>query len=334
MKHFTLFGVAMPLVAMSWGQDAPYTTDIISQPYEPLEEYSLVNLSAGWDDPEEMLPIPFDMVMWGDTCTIVMTANLGEMILGVGNANHLVAPVFADICDVSPADTTGQDISEIRYTYDGISPNRIFRVEYHNVGFYDEVYGEDSVITATQRANYQVWLHETGTITFHYGPNTITDHSLIAADFINTAGLLGNFDPDSYAGSLLVAEGAADGPQFQTINDIFDWIYSGDEGWGNTWPSEGTGYVFNPILPVGIGEFDVEDSMTAYPIPAENQLHVLWDGNAPMNADWIDTQGRSVGFERIYPGQTTLNVNDLKAGAYILRMENGITARVVIHHQY
>ena len=79
--------------------------------------------------------------------------------------------------------------------------------EYHNIGFYAEVYGGDSVTTASQRATYQVWLHETGTITFHYGPNTITDPALIAEGFLNSAGLVGNFDPYSYGGTLLVAEG-------------------------------------------------------------------------------------------------------------------------------
>ena len=55
----------MALLTLSWGQPAPYTTDIISQPYAPLEEYSLLDLGLGWDDPEEWLPIPFDMVVWG-----------------------------------------------------------------------------------------------------------------------------------------------------------------------------------------------------------------------------------------------------------------------------
>ena len=59
----------------------PYTTEIISQPYDPLAEYSTLDLGLGWDDPEEMLPIPFDMVIWGDTCSFLGTANLGEMIV-------------------------------------------------------------------------------------------------------------------------------------------------------------------------------------------------------------------------------------------------------------
>ena len=332
MKHFFLGMTCALLVGLAWGQDVPYTTELISQPYAPLEEYSLLNLELGWDDPEEILPIPFNMVVWGDTCSLLGTANLGEMILGAGNANHLIAPVFSDICDVAPADSTGQDVSEIRHTLEGIAPNRIFKVEYHNVGFYDEVYGGDSVITASQRATYQVWLHEAGTITYHYGPNTITDFALIAADFINTAGLIGNFDPYSYGGTLLVAEGAADAPQFQSTDDIYTWLYSGASGWGNTWPSEGTGYVFNPIQPTGIEMPETALSLSAYPTPAHDRLHVQWEGHAPVRAMWLDAQGRDAGSEWLQPGQTTLDVSDLEAGTYVLRVEDGRALRVVIQH--
>ncbi|HBS19203.1 MAG TPA: hypothetical protein DEA66_00025 [Flavobacteriales bacterium] len=332
MKHLFL-GMACALSAgLAWGQDVPYTTEIMSQPYATLEEYSLLDLELGWDDPEVILPIPFDMVLWGDTCTVLATANLGEMIVGTGNANHLIAPVFSDICDVAPADSTGQDVSEIRHTLEGAAPNRIFKVEYHNVGFYDEVYAMDSVIAASQRATYQVWLHETGTITYHYGPNTITDYALLAADAINTAGLFGNFDPYSYGGTLLVAEGAADTPQFQSTDDIFGWIYSGAEGWGNTWPSEGTGYVFNPIQPTSVSTPAKLEVLTAFPNPAHDVLHVQWDGRQPADAVWVDAQGQIAGTARLQPGRTTLDVCDLEAGAYLLRMKDGTAIRVVIQH--
>ena len=332
MKNLFL-GMACALSAgLAWGQDVPYTTELISQPYEPIEEYSLLDLAAGWDDPEEVLPLPFDMVVWGDTCTVMATANLGEMILGAGNNTHLIAPLFADICDVAPADTTGQDASEIRYTYEGVAPNRVFKMEYHNIGFYNEVYGGDSVFTANQRATYQVWLHETGTITFHYGPNTITDPALIAEGFLNSAGLIGNFDPYTYGGTLLVAEGPADSTEFQTIDDIYGWLYSGAEGWGETWPSEGTGYVFNPIQPVNVSTPTNLEVMTAFPNPAHDVLHVQWDGTSPADAFWIDVQGRIAGAARLQPGRTTLDVAELDAGAYMLRVKDGTAIRVVIQH--
>ena len=332
MKHLNL-GLAGALIAgLAWGQDVPYTTELISQPYESIEEYSLLDLAPGWDDPEEVLPLPFDMVVWGDTCTLMATANLGEMILGAGNNTHLIAPLFADICDVAPADTTGQDVSGIRYTYEGVAPNRVFKVEYHNIGFYAEVYGGDSVITASQRATYQVWLHETGTITFHYGPNTITDPALIAEGFLNSAGLVGNFDPYSYGGTLLVAEGPADSTEFQTVKDIYGWLYSGAEGWGSTWPSEGTGYVFNPIEPTSVSSVSNLRALAAFPNPAHDVLHVQWSGAQPTDATWVDAHGRFVGSARLHPGPTALEVSDLAPGAYTLYVEEGSAIRVVIQH--
>ena len=330
MKHLNL-GLAGAMIAgLAWGQDVPYTTELISQPYESIEEYSLLDLAPGWDDPEEVLPLPFDMVVWGDTCTLMATANLGEMILGAGNNTHLIAPLFADICDVAPADTTGQDVSEIRYTYEGVAPNRIFKVEYHNVGFYDEVYGGDSVITASQRATYQVWLHEAGTITYHYGPNTITDFALIAADFINTAGLIGNFDPSSYGGTLLVAEGAADAPQFQSTDDIYGWLYSGAEGWGNTWPSEGTGYVFNPAYPLSVEAPELLSSVSAFPNPASSLVNVTLDGPRTQGGTWLDAQGRIAGTIVLQPGTNQLDVSGMTPGAYALRLDGGEVLRVTI----
>lgn len=321
----------MALLTLSWGQEAPYTTEIISQPYSPLEEYSLLDLGLGWDDPEEMLPIPFDMVVWGDTCTFLATANVGEMIFGSGNGDHLIAPVLADICDVAPADSTGQDVSEIRHSVEGVAPNRVFKVEYHNVGFYPEVYNfEDTVIQATQRATYQVWLHETGTITFHYGPNTVTDPMLVADGFINSAGLIGNFDPYSYSGTLLMAEGPADSTSFLITDNIYAWVYGGSEGWGLTWPSDGTGYVFNPIAPTAVEAPEVLTSMSAFPNPASSHVNVVLDGQAPQRGTWLDAQGRSAGTIVLQPGTNRIDVATMMPGTYALRLENGTDRKSVV----
>ncbi len=331
MKNLISAGAATALFSLSWGQDAPYATEFISQPYAPLEEYSLLELETGWDDPEEMLPMPFDMVVWGDTCTVIATANVGNMLFAVGTNSHLIAPVFADICDVAPADSTGQDVSEIRHTVEGVAPDRVFKVEYHNVGFYPEVYSwEDSVIQATQRATYQVWLHETGTITFHYGPNTVTDPMLVADGFINSAGLIGNFDPYSYAGTMLVAEGQADTPEFQTVNDIYGWIYGSSEGWGLTWPSDGTGYVFNPIAPSAVAVPEGPTSVRAFPNPASSHVNLVLNGHAPQRGTWVDAQGRSAGTVVLQPGTNRIDVAAMAPGTYALRLENGAAVRVTV----
>ena len=87
MKHLNL-GLAGAMIAgLAWGQDVPYTTELISQPYESIEEYSLLDLAPGWDDPEEVLPLPFDMVVWGDYLCYVRAAgpfkNLMRLYVGL-----------------------------------------------------------------------------------------------------------------------------------------------------------------------------------------------------------------------------------------------------------
>ena len=289
MKHLFL-GMACAMSAgLAWGQNVPYTTELISQPYEPLEEYSLINLAPGGTILEEVLPIPFDMVIWGDTCTMLATANLGEMIIGYRKQTTCIAPVFSDICDVAPADSTGQDVSEIRHSLEGVAPNRIFKVEYHS-GFTTRN-ADHSVITATQRATYQVWLHETGTIMFTtMAPTPSPICALIAADFINTR---------AWSATLTSSSEAPDRggrccrtPQNSNHDDIYRLLYSGAEGWGNTWPSEGTGYVFNPIQPTNVSTPTNLEVMTAFPNPAHDVLHVQWDGTSPVDAVWVDAQGR------------------------------------------
>ena len=331
MKKPLLFAAAVICFASAYSQ-FPYSATVLNEYYLPLDNPTSLGIEVGWDDPEEFLPLPFDMVLWGDTCTVLATAEVGQMILGAGNGTHLIAPVLSDICDVAPADSTGQDVSEMRYTTEGVAPNRVFKMEYHNVGFYAEVYGEDSIVTATQRATYQVWLLESGTITFHYGPNSVTDHVLVADGFLNSAGLIGNYDPYAYSGTLLMAEGEADAPAFQTTNDIYGWAYGGAQGWGSTWPSEGIGYVFNPVQPTGIEMPETPLSLSAYPTPAQDQLHVQWEGQVPVRAMWLDAHGRDAGLEWIQPGQTTLDVSGLEAGVYVLRIEDGRALRVVIQH--
>ena len=132
---------------------------------------------------------------------------------------------------------------------------------------------------------------------------------MIAEGFLNSAGLVGNFDPYTYGGTLLVAEGPADSTEFQVVEDIYGWLYSGAQGWGNTWPSEGIGYVFNPVLPTVVSTQPQLTVLTAFPNPASDIVHVQWDGALPADATWFDAQGRRAGTTRLQPGRTTPTPN-------------------------
>lgn len=83
----------------------------------------------------------------------------------------IIASMFEDFCDRAydpntdnPGDPGG--VSPITYTVTGTIGNRICKIQYENLGFYDE----NSNGPATSSVNFQVWLYETSNIIeFRYG---------------------------------------------------------------------------------------------------------------------------------------------------------------------
>ncbi len=62
----------------------------------------------------------------------------------------------------------GTGKSPLSYKVEGTAPNRIFKLEYRNVGFYGDLPG------LADSANVQVWLYETTNVMeFRYGPNKV-----------------------------------------------------------------------------------------------------------------------------------------------------------------
>ena len=324
-----LAGLCLILVAHSVAaQDVPYTFELNNQVYQPLEEYSVLPLGLGWDDPEVALPLPFDMVMWGDTCEFVATANVGEMLFCAGaNGNHFIAPMTADVCDLSVLDSTLQDVSELRHSLEGTAPDRVFKLEYHNLGFYNEVYA-DSVPDSLQRVNLQVWLHEQGTIAFHYGPNNVTDVTLVQDDLQATGGLFGNVDLNTYEGIIFAAEGEPNDPAFLAYGDFASWAF-GAQGWGNAWPADGTQYIFNPVAVASVAG-EPAANLDVFPNPANDVLHVVNPSAQVQHMAVVDLAGRTVASVQLTPGVNRLPSHDWAPGTYLLRDARGTHAVVQV----
>lgn len=315
-------------------QDSPYTVVVGSQAYAPLEEYSILPLGLGWDDPAVALPMPFDMLVWNDTCTGIFTDWVGEVLNcepSSGNP-HILAPMFGvDICDVSPADITGQDLSEIRYTLEGVAPNRIFKLEYHNAGFYEEVHEDMVSLDLLQRIHVQVWLHEWGTITYHYGPNSITNLGALIAEGSATAGIFGNLDENTSDATILAATGSSDNPSFEMTANLDAWFDGAEQGWVGGWPSEGVFYEFNHALPLNVSEAEVQD-IQAFPNPAHLVVQLTNPLSHVVQMTWVDALGRSLKEHRLPPGTHSVSVSDLPAGVYLLRANGVAMGRVQIQH--
>jgi hypothetical protein len=146
----------------------------------------------------------------------------------------------ADIADRGYLNQTASR-SPIRYLTTGTAPNRIFKLEIANGGFYNEY---DFYNTMSDSFSLQVWVYETSNIVeLHYGPSRITH----AADYFNFGnGPLvmyakhADFDMGT-AGSVYFLEGAASAPALDSVD-----LPNQPATALNSWPASGKVYRFTP----------------------------------------------------------------------------------------
>jgi len=125
---------------------------------------------------------------------------ISDSIIIFGNSNFAITEFEFD----DEASAFGAELmprkdgkSFIAQTTEGSSPNRIFKIEWGNIGFQYDTLGNDSV-------NFQVWFYENGgIIEYHYGPSSVKNPFswngetgayvyLVDYDGNNTYGLKGN----------------------------------------------------------------------------------------------------------------------------------------------
>ena len=327
MMRLLIVAIVCLLSVNFYGQGWTYDTYFFTETYSNIEEYSVLDLPLGWDDPEEEFPIPFNMLLWGDTVETIYTGVTGNYLIGVDMNNksgnpHLIAPVFSDICDVYGVDSSIYDVSEIRHTVDGQSPTRIFKIEYVNVGFYNEIYADFSS-SAINRATFQVWLHETGEISFRYGPNTVVDFELISPwNFPSGAGLIGNLDYTIQQGDIISANGQADNPVFIAGYDYnFQTFFSENQGWIESWPSNGTVYHFLPMTPPENVQNIFSENIKVYPNPTSHNLTIELGDLTGVNTKikLYDSSGKLV-FESLSTSAKEIDVSNYAKGLYTLEV--------------
>ena len=118
--------------------DFPYTIEVFTEEYNHLENYFPLNIDPMWDVPITQLNMQFEFPCFGDTADLVRLSDLGgsiEIFMENGDV-HLISGTNADLNDVLnviPDSLT--DGSFHRSIVEGVSPNRVFKLEYFNVGF-------------------------------------------------------------------------------------------------------------------------------------------------------------------------------------------------------
>jgi len=309
-------------------QPLPMTfTAFNAEVYAPLSNPISLTNGEIWDDPEYTVPIGFPFQLFGN--------NVPELaLLDVGGIVGYISPEMtldgflvygSDIMDVGNV-AMEVGMSPISYQVEGTTPNRIFKMEWTNVGFYYEIIDFG---TANNTTNFQLWLYETtNVVEYRFGPNTITQPEIVHDFLLPMSGILKN---------LNLISGTADGAWFlggnsanptPTFFNIMTKEQPGPQHVLSGEPANGQVYRFAPIIPQSVSENAKASLFSVYPTLFDSQFNVRLDEGNNMPFILRNLLGQEVMTGRLNNGLNTFDGSALTSGVYLLTA-GGTTVRLI-----
>lgn len=304
-------------------QSNHYRLEVKTDAYAELtNDIALTQLVFAAGDPVEIKEVVGETFSYFNQPWLMDTTTIGILIFPNALVEVVKDSTFI-ICDgllrqLDSIDNT----SKISYKLDGVSGNKILKVQWKNVR-----------IRSGQPGNFvnlQIWLHQSGVIEYRYGPASASNASGYT---LNTGPSVGiSYSPFDLS------------PIFEKI-----WIYGTppnimiDSAKNLNFPNisgvpaNGTVYRFAPKN-LTVSTIDNSDDFSVYPNPANTVLNISTkEFNTPVKATLIDMQGRVVS-EYLLDGQTkehSISVATLPNGIYEIKLQAkqmNITRKIEIRH--
>ena len=216
--HVLAMFVMLPLFMM--GQT--YEFSVSSEPYTDLNNGTPL-VTEIWDDPGYTAPLGFVFHYYEQNVTSVnQLDSVAYPLLSTSPIGDTLAFFFvfgADLIDRGYEDTVLQ--SPITYKTTGPAGNRVFTIEWKNVGFFNQYWflGDN-----TDFVNFQMRLYEAdGAIEYHFGPSNITRPDIVydaGGPFVGLVEKL-EWGPDVSYGEALLLTGLPANPtvvnEYETV---------------------------------------------------------------------------------------------------------------------
>lgn len=322
-KRAPIFHQAMEQFTITPGKESSsYTFSATTAAYAPLTGATNLATTYPWDDPEESVPVGFS---FQSAFGASMTSLSFDISLGGSLSNDFTFPMTLPRIIFAPYEVDlidrgyirGVSESAIRYKTDGTAPNRIFKLEWENAGFYGEF---DEFNQLNDFVNVQMWLYETsGIIEFRYGPSSIQSPLF---SFEGSDGpLVGIADMDfanEAFNELMILTGAPANPVVVT-DEINITELTGT-------PANGTLYRFTPVS-LSTQSFE-QLGVRTYPNPVHDMLHVAIDNVGKIaNYKITDLTGKVLDQGKITGPKGSIAMSKYPNGIYIVTLEvDGQTA--------
>jgi hypothetical protein len=189
-----------------------------SATYTDLTNSTSINNGQVWDDPDTSIAVGFTYQLFGNNYdSLYFGLGVGASLTPTKNLMSNPLPIIflssADIIDRGENSPNQVSLSPISYRTEGTVGSRIFKLEYKNAGFFDELYSGSG--TSTQFINMQLWIYESsGDIEYHFGPSNVTQPSLVYDSVGAVHALIPNLDylNQVISTNSILLEGPADNP--------------------------------------------------------------------------------------------------------------------------
>lgn len=309
-----------------------YTFSIDSQIYIPLSNSTSITNGEVWYKLERVIPIGFEFNFFNETSTSLYmhgdfaATNIITTSPSPVGVHPWIIPFGAAIMDrANNGENEGNSggLSNISYTIEGEGGNRIFKLEFSNIGFEEDIFNFE---TSTDYVNFQLWLYEdSNVIEIHFGESN-TSHYYI--DFEELQGPLLALMPQ-----LSLDESAEGGPlsNFYTLlgnPENPEMRYEFQMNVLTGMPESGTVYRFAPTT-MSIKDVSFVDEMI-YPNPVEDVLFI----NPKLNVkkiSFFNLEGKFIK-EFIAPNASHISLRGIKSGLYnvVVEAEHKIEKRFKI----
>lgn len=306
-----LFPAFLFLVIISNAQSV-YNFQAENNTYVNLTGSTSLNNGAVWDDPGYTIPLgfSFDFGTYTFNTIYILEWSVGGVLSSNpvdGGIVPLFVPIGQDLIDLGY--TSGVSQSNISYKTEGASGSKILKIEWNNVGFF-----EDS--TESDFMNFQLWLYEgTNTVEFRYGPSSINNP---AESFEGETGpqvsLITSFNIDTQQlddrGYFL--SGNPVSPTLVTLNPGDPIVLSYLQGM----IPNGTVYRFLR-QPLSVSDFDNTEFLV-YPNPATHTLNFKTkEGQSQVSI--FNSLGQLI--KQVTTIAGSMDVSDMQNGIYFLQLK-------------
>lgn len=319
MKQFFTISIIF-LLTTSVIKAQTYSLTTTSGTYDNLTNPISLNNNDIWEMPDYIIPIGFDFWYFNSTIDTLYFFETAPAMLSSSNEqggfHQIIIPFGTSLVDRGLG--TSHSLSPLSYELSGDIGNRIFKMEWKNVGFLFEYYANN---TLNDYANFQLWLYEeSGNIEMHYGPTSISHPELAYAGETGPSVSLipkYDYDPDTISSASLWLYGNPNAPVMMESNNYINLI-------GTIAPN--TVYQFNNLTvssPANINKISL-----IFPNPVKDILNIRLD---KIIASTITVYIYDISGRKVYDASVNMTkavelqicVSDLTSGIFQLIIKQG-----------